>query len=436
MKFNDSQKKWAMTGVLLAVLGFNISPPKSMISYSLTDLASEKESFKSSTFEHDGKEYVAQYRKNGDQTDVTINKVEFKTESGSIVLCGNCSTSYVFDENFKTNTSELNEIAKELLTASEEAKTEEPAKRGTERVKVSKKEAAEDKEESLVDEKEISNGKKDGAVALQKAVDTCRDRHESIDAINTCISNAVQNLFTKSSVFNIDNKKVVEILKTEMIQPLGEHLAELRSSDAGLTYKDIKEQTIESLKPLGDMANDSNIRKTPFAKDLTATYKMLSKESVALAKAAWDNKNLQEFDIRRQDLGNFSVYYKAAQIVPAGMAQANEMSNNLQMQINNQMAQIMAGQGAVLSADGIIVVDGVAYSRVSSAGRGGATGVGITTLPGQVPVQVINGTFQSTGMPQQFIPSPAGTSTINTVPVQNIQTQSLGTGRTAGSLRY
>jgi hypothetical protein len=446
MNFNDNHRKWAMTGVLLAVLGFNISPPKSMISFSLTDMASTSE-VKSSTIEVNGQKYVAQYVKSGERTDVKVDKVEFETESGSLVLCGSCSTTYVFDKNFTTNIAELNDITRETVAAKSK-KEAAVADRGSERVKATKK----DKEEvakgedgpSLSSEDKKASGKPDGVEKLQAVIDKDCAKLKSDDGHATCAITRIENLLKHYEAFSIDRNDLSELIKKEVLSPLGNVVADIREdNDMSLQQtsayeqeKTIKPQIEEALEPMYSLIKKFNEKDKVVAKQLKKEYQALFDTSLSKLNKAKSENNLAEMGVRTEDVRTLLklMIQKENQstIVNGGMAQANSMSSGLEKEIQNRLNAIygVSTNGTTTGANGTIVAqDGSRFENF----RGGVNQAQMnTTGAASVPNVVLQQTPQG-GMaiiiPNQNSSNqynsmqPMNTTSVGGVPVAVMQQQ-------------
>ncbi|WP_413585363.1 hypothetical protein [Bdellovibrio sp. HCB274] len=479
MKFNANQKKWAMTGVLLAVLGFNISPPKSMVGFSMADLASEKENIKTGSFEFDGSEYLTEFEKRGNRTSVRIDKVEFTSESGSKVLCGTCSTTYVFDKNFQTNTTELNDIAIELVAASRKSKKEEAPERGAERVKAVKKEKSE-KEEKAPAKKSKSDTKDKYAKLNQALADlskNCADMESDEEmeltakgATMVCYSEGLKSLFSDLDSDEINDSTVLSFISRRVMPVQAEVILENRQAHydyltgkSSSKPKEIKEllyslENFIAVIPEGhsklqqSLINSSASIKTADLKFIQALKQKAANTTVSAERSAYLDEVIWRTQTNPTLDTELNSMSQRISVVTDGMQKANQFSAGLQQSLAEAFAAAGTTAQGQTSAD-TVVINGQVYRRTEGVGRGGATGQGIATIPNAVPNNVIQGNFQSSGMPTQFVPAQPGNSTMTQVPgqqqyvpqpnqyqqwQQQYQPQGaapVGTSRTSGMLR-
>ncbi|WP_413575927.1 hypothetical protein ACLVWU_16195 [Bdellovibrio sp. HCB290] len=444
MKFNDNQKKWAMTGVLLAALGFNISAPKSLVTYNSTDMAQKSADFKSSTFEYDGDEWIARYSKKGERTDVILDKVEYKTESGTKVLCGGCSTTYTFDTNFQTNTSELNDIAKELLSA-RVSKTEEEPKRGEKRVKSAKVEK-EEKAKAKKTAKAKKSDAKDKYAKLNQALaelsENCSDMESDEDldltakgATMACYSEGLKSLFSDLDSDEINDSTVLSFISRRVMPVQAEVILENRQAHydyltgkSSTKPKEIKEllyslENFIAVIPEGhsklqqSLINSSASIKTADLKFIQALKQKAANTTVSAEKSAYLDEVLWRTQTNPSLDTELNSMSQRISIVTDGMQKANQFSAGLQQSLAEAFAAAGTTAQGQTGAD-TVVINGQVYRRTDGMGRGGATGQGIATIPNAVPNNVIQGNFQSSGMPTQFVPAQPGGSTMTQVPGQ------------------
>lgn len=444
MNFNDNQKKWAMTGVLLAVLGFNISPPKAMKSFTLTDMASTAE-VRTTRFTNNGSDYLANIKESGDDLIVEVGKLQ-KTESGAFILCTkDCGTTMVLPNAIGTKTEDINALIKKAM--GESADTEEvvvaKSERGSERVKATREDKPEKKDKKQAKADKEKSDKDDAVQKLTEAVEECKDENETTAEITQCISDEAISIFENADRKSIDSSKFTAILTKEMILPLGESLSDIRDDDqyTYATRNMMMAKMKEVLQPLASLMNNSSVAKTQTAKDLKERYNLLVKASLQDAKKAWDAKDTTSFQYRSDDLQMWSSYMAGSNIYNKGMNEAAQMSAGLQNQIATSLCAMTNASGNCGSSTNsdLIQVNGQIYSRVDQgANRGGATGTqmnttGVAVVPSSIqPVQ--NGMAiiipQSQGTQYNSM-QPMSQTTVNGVPMQVMQQQAV-----PGSVQY
>ncbi|UYL09211.1 hypothetical protein B9G69_001295 [Bdellovibrio sp. SKB1291214] len=435
MNFNDNKKKWALTGVLLAVLGFNISPPKSMKSFTLTDMASSAEAT-STRFSNDGSEYLADIRQSGDDLIVNVGKLQ-KTESGAMVLCTkDCGRTLLLPNAVGTKTEDIKLLLQKAMSESQEIEVAK-SDRGSERVKAVREEKSDKKSAKADKSDKAKSDKADATAKLMAAVETCKDENEATAEITQCISDETISIFEDTDRKQIDSAKFTSILTKEMILPLGEELSNIRDNEQ-YSYANrnmMMAKMKQILTPLSSLINNASVSKTQTAKDIQERYNLLVKATLQDAKAAWDSKDLSSFQYRSDDLKMWSSYMAGSNIYNKGMNEASQMSVNLQNQIATSLCAMTnpAGScGATTGNDQVIQVNGQVYTRVDVASnRGGATGQMNTGNVSAVPQVILQQPAQNgsaivvpTVQGNQYNSlQPMSATTVNGVPMQVMQQQ-------------
>jgi hypothetical protein len=433
MKFNDTQKKWAMTGVLLAVLGFNISPYKSVRSFNVTDLAqtADPADMKVDEITQADGVYEAKYSKiNEKQTLVEYRKI--LTESGAEVNCETCMEKFVLDKPFTTRLDILNMNLIKAMSAVEPKVEEVAATRGAKRVKAVKEEspdeevvAQEDKKPARSKRQEKPDGAKVLALNIKNQCGDIKDKAEKVE----CVANETSDLFKDYDKYKIRKSDIVDLLNAQLLRPLSSQLSSIRSDNdmdyrsyAGQSkdlYNDLEEKISDALKPLNDLSLDIMSKDEGIATALEDKYSTLLEASLlAKDKAFKDGKNL-EANIRFDDTKlTAKQIIEKQRFINEGMDKADQMSASLSQQL---AASIYGGyaQSGTQSTDQYVIKDGAVYQRIDTVGRGN-TAVGQSQLNTAGVVVPNNGQFnQNVALPSIITPN-------GTIQVQQQQPQMFG----------
>ena len=218
MKFTYTQKKWAMTGVLLAVLGFNVSMNKHTDGIASADFASESgDLVESKIATADGVLNVKYIKSGENEVMAVIPKVtEGKT-------CDVCGTTYTLDASLEKNKSNIDELNVQLLK------------------QIAKGKPLQAPRETAVEPASLQENKpsleEKTAKSLARIKQICADTTPYSD----CISDEMGRFFQKNSKSMIPQGVVINFLASEYIIPLDKEI--------DLAAKDTYEQVRQGLNP-------------------------------------------------------------------------------------------------------------------------------------------------------------------------------------------
>lgn len=209
MKFTYTQKKWAMTGVLLAVLGFNVSMNKHTDGIASADFASESgDLVESKIATADGVLNVKYIKSGENEVMAVIPKVtEGKT-------CDVCGTTYTLDASLEKNKSNIDELNVQLLKQISKGKPLQ-APRETQVV-----EATEERQLTLEEK-------------VGKDLDTIKRR---ANGSPSRVAKELSIYFGKHSKEQLPSKQMLQFILQEVIAPMD---AEIEKT-AKASYQDVK----------------------------------------------------------------------------------------------------------------------------------------------------------------------------------------------------
>ncbi|QDK46808.1 hypothetical protein DOM22_17415 [Bdellovibrio sp. ZAP7] len=427
MKFNDTQKKWAMTGVLLAVLGFNISPPKSVRGFSLTEMASTEDVKIDEITREDGV-YEAKYSKfNDNQTLVEYRKI--LTESGAEVNCDTCMEKMVLDKPFATRVDVLNMNLMKALSAVEPKVVAASASRGEARkrsVRGVKEEQAvkETKRAPKEEEEEMDTEEESSAFSssLASLAETCKAKKKGMKQLE-CLSNGLSRLMEKTESEEIEDAAVKSFIQRKVL-PLQADLV-LKNRKAQYEYalnggEEPAETTLSILKPMEDIIasipEDHAALQSALVKSTAAVkaseLKFISnlnaraQNSEGIEKTELLNESNWRMNSSRTIDNDLQKMISQALYVSDGMSQANKLSSALQGQLNQVWVDY--SNGRLGSSETFQIGDGV-YTRVGTVNnRGGVTPTQINTTGVIVP----NTQFTQTNLMPIQVPTNNGAAAV------------------------
>ncbi len=436
MKFSDTQKKWAMTGVLLAVLGFNISPYKSVKGFNVTDLAATAtdEDMKTDEITRADGVYEVSYSQSKDNEKKTLAKYrKILTESGAKVDCATCMDSVVLDQPFTTRLDVLNVNLMKMLEPVEPKVKDVAEVRGAKRVKATKV-AKEDADEALAKLKKSDSEEDDsveedsafekGLAAIDSKCKTDKVKKKKASAKRKeqleCLSDELSDLLTSIDDEEIDDKVLKAFIQKKVLPLQVDLILENRKamSEYYLQGGDAPDETTLSLlepleKIIGSIPEGHDGLQTDLVKAATAV-KTADLKYIAnlndrarnatgqdktdlLNESSWRTSTSTSIDRDLQKMADNAAY------VSGGMNQASKFSAGLQAALNQ--AWINYNNGGSSSPD-VIQVGNDAYQRISSVNRGGAAGV--TQMNTQGVVVPTNVQFAQSSAPMSII-TPNGT---------------------------
>ncbi|MBO9666382.1 MAG: hypothetical protein J7501_06170, partial [Bdellovibrio sp.] len=396
MKFNDNHKKWAMTGVLLAVLGFNVSINTSKPVFEMnSDFASRTTS---------------------------------RTEGASKEECEKC-LELKPDSGFERNKSDIIDVSELISDLAEKHKTvkadiddedEDRDTRSTRRTRSAKEDDEDDRPRRT---KKIALEQSELEDALMEKIDQCESARRSRDGQLDCMSSTLVSFMKKYPGFS--DKLLVDTLQDRFMPIMSEKLESIRE-DALATDQFspsyLRRETVDALKPLAEIVAAVPSDKRALKADLVSVEKELS--SATIKKVAELNDTLRsssqdplsaqstsmELRNRLMELQQWGQYYQIAQIVPNGLARADQNASFLQQNINQMTSQVL-GMNYTMNPNGMITwSDGTTTGINGTMGTITGTGMpvqgvgGILAAPGAVGTGVATTPLGTSG----FIPTSSG----------------------------
>ncbi|WP_413292647.1 hypothetical protein ACLSU7_14575 [Bdellovibrio sp. HCB185ZH] len=353
MKFNDTQKKWAMTGVLLAVLGFNISPPKSVKGFSFTEMASTEDVKVDEITREDGV-YEAKYSKfNDNQTLVEYRKI--LTESGAEVDCDTCMDKAVIDKPFSTRVDVLNmnlmkvmsKVEPKAVAASESrGEARKRSARGVKEEQVVKETKRAPKEEEIEKEEETSAF----SASLASIAESCKAKKKGMKQLE-CLSNGLAKLLEKTDSEEIEDAAVKSFIQRKVLPLQADMVLKNRKAQYEFALNggdEPVETTLTILKPMEDIIasipEDHAQLQAALVKSSAAVkaaelkfidnLNARAKNSEGTEKLELTNESNWRMNTSRTIDNDLQKMISQALYVSDGMSQATKLSSALQGQLN------------------------------------------------------------------------------------------------------
>lgn len=235
MKFTYTQKKWAMTGVLLAVLGFNVSMNKHTGGIASIDLASSSDDVAEGKYINDQGVHKVKFIQNGEHS---VLAVVLNTEGSTCTTCGTWNLENTSLNKNKDNVDALVvELAKQIK-GSEKAEKSEKAPQHP----VAKKAVREEQDEEV-----------QYTDRVEKIEDQCAsisDADRKVQCLTLKLSRIIPNK-TES-----ENAKILNLINKKIIPIVGSKLTSLRSEAYDSNdFSTLRADSLDAIQPLKDLAD-------------------------------------------------------------------------------------------------------------------------------------------------------------------------------------
>ncbi|WP_413558721.1 hypothetical protein [Bdellovibrio sp. HCB209] len=412
MKFNESNKKWAMTGVLLAALSFNISPPTFVKTFSM-DMASTKEVKMDKITNASGVYQVTYTALDRDKTSLKYSKVD--TESGTVITCDDCITEFVINKPLSTQIDVLNVTAAKLIAKYGEddssAEVEDSASiarsvidemtdHAPERVKAPRKEVA----KKSKDKKDPKAKFAKMTAALDSLASECVDM-DSSDEKMSCYSEGLSAMFSDldsdeindGAVNSFINRRVMPIQADLILENRSKYYQYLRGTGEAPESISQKLAYLEDFIiriPEGhEKLQQALINSTASIKAADLKFINSLKEKAAASSGVEKTEIQNEIGWRIQsnptlDTELLQMSQRISQITAetsanSRMAQSNRFAAGLQEAINQAFMSV--GSNSSVGQTAVVDANGQTWVRADVAGRGYSQ-TGTTFNPGTVVV--------------------------------------------------
>jgi hypothetical protein len=231
MKFTYTQKKWAMTGVLLAVLGFNVSMNKHTGGIASVDLASSSDDVAEGKYINDQGVHKVKFIQNGEHS---VLAVVLNTEGSTCTTCGTWNLENTSLNKNKDNVDALVvQLAKQIKEAGPTEKPQQP---------VAKKAVREEQDEEI---------------QYTDRVDKIEDQCASISDANRkaqCLTTKLSRLIPNKT--DSENAKILNLINKKIIPVVGSKLTSLRSEAYDSNdFSTLRADSLDAIQPLNDLAD-------------------------------------------------------------------------------------------------------------------------------------------------------------------------------------
>jgi hypothetical protein len=210
-KFTDTQKKWALTATMIAVLGCSVSFNSNNTGNSSVDLASESEELMVPTNVTIGKEDIkVRLIKMSDKETTVVLPPQKNSEGKVLFECADCST-FVLNKKLRNDSDTIAEFQAEIIKKWTSKKEEKVVKEASGNVKEDKEdrdvsERDEKREARRAEAKREKDEYQDDLDLLKDAAEDCRIESTKSEKLK-CVIDVYSDTLSEEISFKYKNRK-------------------------------------------------------------------------------------------------------------------------------------------------------------------------------------------------------------------------------------